>query len=204
MTWNQRVYTNNEHFKKIIYAKRSPLPGSISHVESFTASVNVGFTVKNTTQEPIDFLATSKAYAGSYPLFTRNSQLKNGLEVSNSQNCSTPEIVRFLGGTLLCFVGDTKCHPGGRDGISTYPTTKKMLSFHFALKQHQSTKSVKTQKTFFSKRNGMKQLERCTILKSVRLTRFHKQSCLANFVDFVERFVSIVTHDESSLKNLKQ
>ena len=36
-----------------------------------------------------------------------------------------------------------------RDGISTYPTTKKMLSFHFALKQQQSTKSVKTQKTFF-------------------------------------------------------
>ena len=71
-------------FWKIIYAKRSPLPGSISHVESFTASVNVGFTVKNTTQEPIDFLATTKPYVGSYPLFTGKSQLKNGLEVKSS------------------------------------------------------------------------------------------------------------------------
>ena len=49
-----------------------------------TASVNVGFTVKNTTQEPIDFLATTKPYVGSYPLFTRKSQLKNGLEVKSS------------------------------------------------------------------------------------------------------------------------
>ena len=46
--------------------------------------MNVGFTVKNTTQEPIDFLATSKPYVGSYPLFTGKSQLKNGLEVKSS------------------------------------------------------------------------------------------------------------------------
>ena len=46
--------------------------------------MNVGFTVKNTTQEPIDFLATTKPYVGSYPLFTGKSQLKNGLEVKSS------------------------------------------------------------------------------------------------------------------------
>ena len=62
--------------------------------------MNVGFTVKNTIQEPIDFLATTKPYVGSYPLFTRKSQLKNGLEVTYPQNRSTPEIVRFLGGTF--------------------------------------------------------------------------------------------------------
>ena len=46
--------------------------------------MNVGFTVKNTTQEPIDFLATTKPYVGSYPLFTGKSQLKNGLEKMSS------------------------------------------------------------------------------------------------------------------------
>ena len=116
-------------------------------------------------------MATPKPYAGSYPLFTGNSQLKNGLEESYPQNRSTPEIVRALGGTLLYFVGDTECHPGGRDGISTYPTAKKSVEFPFCLKTTTVHKISQNAKKRFSKRNGMKQAERCTILTSVRLTR---------------------------------
>ena len=137
--------------------------------------MNVGFTVKNTTQEPIDFVATTKPYVGSYPLFTGNTHLKNWLEVSYPQNHSTPEIVRFLGGTLLYFVGDTECHPGGRDGISTYPTTKKSVEFPFCLKTTTVHKISQNAKKRFSKRTGMKQAERCTISTSVQLTRFHNK-----------------------------
>ena len=145
--------------------------------------MNVGFTVKNTTQEPIDFLATSKAYAGSYPLFTRNSQLKNGLEVSNPQNRSNPEIVRFLGGTLLYFVGMAFQH---------IRQPKKVLSFRFALKQQQSTKSVKTQKTFF--KAYWNEASGTVYHFNVSTTyTLPQQNCLPNFVDFVERFVSILT-----------
>ena len=123
--------------------------------------MNVGFTVKNTNQEPIDFVTTPKPYVGSYPLFTGNTHLKNWLEVSYPQNHSTPEIVRFLGGTLLYFVGDTECHPGGRDGISTYPTTKKSVEFPFCLKTttvhkiSQNAKNVFQSVLEWSKRNGV-------------------------------------------------
>ena len=145
--------------------------------------MNVGFTVKNTNQEPIDFVTTPKPYVGSYPLFTGNTHLKNWLEVSYPQNHSTPEIVRFLGGTLLYFVGMAFQH---------IRQTKKVLSFHFALKQQQSTKSVKTQKTFF--KAYWNEASGTVYHFNVSTTyTLPQQNCLPNFVDFVERFVSILT-----------
>ena len=145
--------------------------------------MNVGFTVKNTNQEPIDFVTTPKPYVGSYPLFTRNTHLKNWLEVSYPQNHSTPEIVRFLGGTLLYFVGIAFQH---------IRQPKKVLSFHFALKQQQSTKSVKTQKTFF--KAYWNEASGTVYHFNVSTTyTLPQQNCLPNFVDFVERFVSILT-----------
>ena len=145
--------------------------------------MNVGFTVKNTNQEPIDFVTTPKPYVGSYPLFTGNTHLKNWLEVSYPQNHSTPEIVRFLGGTLLYFVGMAFQH---------IRQPKKVLSFHFALKQQQSTKSVKTQKTFF-KAYWNEASETVYHFNVSTTYTLPQQNCLPNFVDFVERFVSILT-----------
>ena len=154
--------------------------------------MNVGFTVKNTHQEPIDFVTTPKPYVGSYPLFTGNTHLKNWQEVI------TPKTIALLKSNgswegLYCTLSEIQnAVPAAGMAFQHIRQPKKVLSFHFALKQQQSTKSVKTQKTFFkaywNEASG-------TVYHFNASTTYTlpQQNCLSHFVDFVERFVSILT-----------